>query len=54
MNHRKSYVEPEVMRLGTVQSLTENANLQNADVPLGDADTAHCDRVACPPTGGVS
>ena len=50
---RKPYAGPQAMRFGDVTELTQNANLENADVPLGDADTAHCDRTNPLCGGGV-
>jgi hypothetical protein len=48
---RRPYAEPEVMRFGTVGDLTRNDGLPNADVPLGPANSAHCD-ITNPQCGG--
>jgi hypothetical protein len=32
---KKPYQPPQCRRLGTVQELTQNASLQNADAPTG-------------------
>ena len=46
---KKAYLAPTGLRIGTVQELTLNSGLPNADVPLGPANTADCAGVDCPP-----
>ena len=48
---KKPYAEPGALRIGTMSELTWNDGLANADVPLGPANSAHCD-ITNPLCGG--